>query len=325
VYRVKGEIPIGYRVGGTSICAVALMRNPAFAGDEKLHEAVRRALGFVMQSTGHALMSWKDYDAGYDVRGWGYTYGLLFLLQARDLGLIPDDKKETADAAIRFYIEAIQRTEIPGIGGWNYARPPGRDKAAPPSTFMTAPTLQALFEAKESGFQVDGTVVLRALEYLESARAPSGAMMYSGSAKARHDAVPGAVGRMLASECVLFLAGRSDAANVRGALDAFIVHWDWLDKRRAQPGTHERPYMIAPYYFYYAHYYAALAVELLPERERPEYRRRVRDLIFKTRAEDGSWNDRVFPRSAAYGTAMAEMSLLMPRAARPAGWPAPAP
>jgi hypothetical protein len=127
---------------------------------------------------------------------------------------------------------------------------------------------------------------------------------------------------MLAGECTLLLAGRSSAANVRGALDAFIVHWEWLEKRRAQQGTHVPPYMIAPYYFYYAHYYAAMACEMLPENERGEYRRRVRELIFRTRGEDGSWNDRVFPRSAAYGTAMAEMALLMDKAGQPARWEA---
>jgi hypothetical protein len=78
--------------------------------------------------------------------------------------------------------------------------------------------------------------------------------------------------------------------------------------------------MIAPYYFYYAHYYAAQAIELLPATERPEYRRRVQELIFRTREDDGSWNDRVFPRSAAYGTAMATMSLLMPETEKPAEW-----
>src|SRR5256885_11646371 len=30
VYRVNGQIPIGYRIGGTSICALALMRAPGF-------------------------------------------------------------------------------------------------------------------------------------------------------------------------------------------------------------------------------------------------------------------------------------------------------
>src|SRR5262249_38703005 len=158
--------------------------------------------------------------------------------------------REPVERAVRWCIDAIQKTEIPEVGGWNYARPPGKDKVAAPSPFMTAPTLQALFEAKRAGYTVDETVVGRALEYLESSRAPSGAIVYSGDAKAgRRDGVPGAVGRMLATESVLYLAGRGTQANVRAAVDAFIVHWDWLNQRRAKQGTHMGPYQIAPYYF----------------------------------------------------------------------------
>jgi hypothetical protein len=125
---------------------------------------------------------------------------------------------------------------------------------------------------------------------------------------------------MLATETTLYLAGKSDISRIRGAIDAFIVHWEWLNKRRAQPGTHEPPYNIAPYYFYYAHYYAAQAIEMLPQRERAEYRRRLDDLLMQTRHDDGTWNDRVFERSSNYGTAIAIMALMMPETPPPARW-----
>lgn len=328
VYRVDGHIPIGYEVGGTAICATALMRAPGFDVDEARRGAVARAARFVSGSITHPLMSIDEYDAGYDVRGWGYTYGLGFLLELKSRGAVAAEDAGAVEQAIAFFLDGLRRTEIPGVGGWNYARPRGRDRPAPPSPFMTAPTLLALFEARRQGYDVDDGVVSRALDALGSARADTGAFVYAGSAgEGRRDAVPGATGRMLASEVVLFLAGpgpdgrpRSSIAHLRGAVDAFIVHWEWLDQRRAQPGTHAPPYAIAPYYFSYAHYYAAQAVELLPEAERGEYRRRINDLLFRVRLEDGSWNDRVFPRSAGYGTAMSAMALLMPRTPAPACW-----
>jgi hypothetical protein len=323
VYRVGGKIPIGYRVGGTALCASALLRAPGYEQDPARRAAVARAVGFICASADDPLMS-PEYDGGYDVRGWGYTYGLALLLELGDRGLTPPELKEAADTTTARFIDAIQRTEIPQVGGWNYARPSGKEKAAPPSPFMTGPTLQALFEASRQGHAVDRAVVERALTYLESARAPGGAVAYSGAANDRsRDGVPGAVGRMLITEVTLYLAGRSNLMNIRGALDAFIVHWEWLDKRRAQPGTHAGPYNIAPYYFYYAHYQAAQAIELLPERERAEYRRRLRGLLFSTRLPDGTWNDRVFPRTANYGTATSVMALLMPGRKPPAGWTAP--
>jgi hypothetical protein len=261
-----------------------------------------------------------DYDNPYDVRGWGYTYGLDFLLRAKAAGLTDGESSVGVEKAIRFFIGAIQQTEIPDVGGWNYSRPGGKAKVSPPSPFMTAPTLMVLFEAKNAGYEVDAAVVERALKYLESAHQPSGGITYSGAGENKKDGVPGAVGRMLATETALYLAGRASQKDVRAAVDAFIVHWQWLDKRRAKNGTHERPYMIAPYYFYYAHYFAAQAVELLPEHERAEYRRRINDLLFSVRLEDGSWNDRVFPRTASYSTAMASMALMMPDLPKPATW-----
>jgi hypothetical protein len=261
-----------------------------------------------------------DYDGGYDVRGWGYTYGLRYLLLLKARNAMPADQAAAAEKAIHFYIDAIKESQIPQVGGWNYARPAGKDKVGAPSPFMTAPTLQAHFEAKAQGYEVDPEVVEKGLKYLESARESSGAIVYSGAAESKKDGVPGAVGRMLATESVLYLAGRSSQANIRAALDAFIVHWQWLDKRRAQNGTHVAPYMIAPYYFYYAHYYAAQAIELLPSHERAEYRRRVNELLFSVRLEDGSWNDRVFKRSANFGTAMASMALMMPDLPKPVTW-----
>ena len=321
VYRERGKIPIGYRVGGTGICARALLENPAFKDDQggAARDALARARDFIVASISDPAMN-PDYDLPYDVRGWGYTYGLDFLLRAKAAGLVDDASAAPVEKAIHFFINAIQDTEIPDVGGWNYSRPGGKTKVSPPSPFMTAPTLMALFEAKKAGYEIDAAVVERALAYLESAHQPSGGITYSGAGEKKKDGVPGAVGRMLATETALYLAGRASQRDVRGALDAFIVHWEWLDKRRAKTGTHERPYMVAPYYFYYAHYFAAQAVELLPEFERAEYRRRINDLLFSVRLEDGSWNDRVFPRTASYSTAMASMALMMPELPRPATW-----
>jgi hypothetical protein len=39
-----------------------------------------------------------------------------------------------------------------------------------------------------------------------------------------------------------------------------------------------------------------------------------------TRREDGTWNDRVFDRTANFGTAMAIMALMMPDTPPPATW-----
>jgi hypothetical protein len=324
VYRVDRQIPIGYRVGGTAICASALVYAPGYAQDPARQQAVHRAMEFIVAQIRHPLMN-PEYQGGYDVRGWGYTYGLGLLLTLEKLKLTPEDMRDQVRAAIEFYIDAIERIEIPECGGWNYSR---RDikTVSPPSPFMTAPTLLVLFEAHGQGFEVDPDVVERGLKCLEKARTPTGSFRYAGlNGEKSEESVPGSVGRMLASEATLFLAGRSDPSRIRGALDAFIVHWQWLEQRRRQQGTHVPPYGIAPYYFFYAHYYAARAIELLPEYERAEYRRRVNQLLVAVRSPDGSWNDRVFDRSSNYGTAMALLSLMAPQIEATASWHHPQP
>lgn len=322
VYRVRGEIPVGYRVGGTSIACLALLQAPGLADDADRQAAIGRSARFVVDAIKHPLMD-PGYDGGYDVRGWGYTYGLKFLLAYRTALKVPEDLAVGVEDAIQFYIHGIEQTEIPKAGGWNYARPAGREKVAPPSPFMTGPTLEALYEAHAAGYDVDAKVVSRALDALDAARTPSGSYVYAGSA-GRGEPTPGSVGRMLASETALYLAGRSDQTRLRGAIDAFLVHWPWLDQRRQKNGTHEGPYGIAPYYYYYAHLAAARAIEMLPAMERGEYRRRYAEVLFATREEDGSWNDRVFPRSSAFGTSMAMLSLMAPEAKAPARWEEPA-
>src|SRR5262249_27103287 len=97
---------------------------------------------------------------------------------------------------------------------------------------------------------------------------------------------------------------------IRSAVDAFHTHWDELAKRRQQKGTHEGPYLIAPYFFYYGHRYAAQAIAMLPEKERAAERERLEQVLFRTQDRDGTWNDPALARSRNYGPAMAVLVLL---------------
>jgi hypothetical protein len=310
VYRVQGQIPVGYRVGGTAICATALATAPDFDKYPARAEAIARAITYICAAREHPLMSEANYTAGYDVRAWGYIYAIDCLAQLKLLERLPADQAQPADDAMKWYINALQKVEIPQVGGWNYARPQGRDTVAPPSPFMTGPAIQALWRAKEAGYAIDEQIITRALDYLERSRAASGSIVYSGDASQRaRDLSPGAVGRMVVVESTLAQAGRNNPRDVRGVVDAFIVHWDHLKARKQQTGTHVPPYGVAPYYFMFAHFHAAQAIRQLPAAEQPEYRRRVNALLFSVQEDDGSWNDRVFDRSAAYGTAMAMMAM----------------
>ncbi len=321
VYRVGGEIPIGYRVGGTGICGEALLRSPGLGHDDRRKAAVHRALRFICSTVDEPLMD-PDYRGGYDVRGWGFCYGLRFLLAARELDVVPESMAGQVDRSIQLWTAAIQEIEIPEVGGWTYSRR-GIDEPCNMSPFMTAPCVQTLYEAAVQGESVDPAIVARGLAALERSRSESGNVLYSASTQSTADAgsIPGAMGRMTALEAVLARSDRSTPERLAFAVDAFIEHWDELEKRRRKSGTHKAPYGVAPYYFFYAHRAAADALQMLPGDEQDERRSRINALLFSVREADGRWNDRVFERSANYGTAMSMLSLLQPFVREPAGMP----
>ena len=325
VYRVGGKIPFGYRVGGTSIAGMSLLVAPGFADDAARKDAVARAVDFVAKAKDEALLS-PVYGGNYDVRGWAHCYGLRFLLAAKKADAVSEAQMEPVDDAIAFYLAALKKTEIPEVGGWQYARGPGLENPCPTSPFMTAPCLMALLEAKDAGLEVSGELIARTVKALEITRGESGYVAYNATRPARDDVgqIPGAIGRMCAVESSLARAGKGDEKRLRFAVEKFFEFWPELEKRRKKQGTHVAPYGVAPYYFFYAFTHAAQAIEFLPEADRPALREKFRELLFKVRDADGTWNDRVFPRSASFGTAMSVLALAEAGAGRKAVVPAPA-
>jgi hypothetical protein len=311
VYRVERQIPIGYRVGGTAIVAGTLLA--AAPQDRDAQAAVRRGLEFVLKELKAAGMEPSTKDV-YDVRVWGHAMALEFLCQVR-AAKAAGERGAAVDEAVRGLVKTLLTEEIEG-GGWNYANHHA------PASFVTAPVVQALLWARSQGETVPDEVFDRARKVLEAARAPDGAFAYSGSSGGRptRDKLAGSSARSAVCETTLLLLGGGGTKDVQAALDAFHANWDELAKRRQKQGTHEGPYSIAPYYFYYGHRYAAQAIEVLPEESRAKERERLVAVLLKTREMDGTWNDRVFPRSRNYGTAMATLVLLADRTPLPPRW-----
>lgn len=300
VYREGGEIPIGYRVGGTAIAATALLH--ARGSRPEVAAAVGRALRFVLRALDDPRLQ-ASTEPRYDVRVWGQAYALEFLCRLRASG-----SPVRGGGAVSRLVQALLEEEVPG-GGWNYA------SRRVHGSFVTAPVVQALLWARSQGEPVPEGVFARAREVLESSRAGDGSFSYfgvrgKGGGGDERDLLPGSVARAPACEATLSLLGRGAPGRLAASLDAFHAHWEELEKRRRQPGTHEGAYGIAPYYFYYGHRYAAQAIQLLPPAGRARERARLREALLRTRDGDGTWNDRTFPRSRAFGTSMAVLALL---------------
>jgi hypothetical protein len=301
VYRVNKELPIGYRVGGTSIVAMTLMH--AASADKDAQTAVSRALGFVLKGLDDPLMA-PSTEPRYDVRVWGHACALEFFCHLRAQKAAGDRAREV-DAWINKLVETLITEEIDG-GGWNYA---GRRAQA---SFVTAPVTQALLLAHGQGAKVPAEVFERARKVLEECRYDTGGFAYSGKSKGPDtgNILPGSIARSAVCETTLVLLGGGSTPAIQKAVDAFHTHWEELEKRRQKTGTHVKPYMVAPYYFYYGHRYCAQAIQMLPEKDRAAEREKLMRLVMKVRDKDGTWNDRVFERSRNYGTAMVVLILL---------------
>lgn len=316
VYRERGKIPIGYRVGGTSICAWAMLESSSVLQSEESAAALERAIRFVLAGLEQPKMQ-PGFSSTYDVRDWGSIYALNFFLRLEKLNAVPEQHQETVKSKIDWLVATLQANAIPKTGGWNYSRRSGAEKPSASSPFMTAPAVLALWQAQAQGYRIDQAVVDLALKSLVAAQVDNG--VYSYTSRGGLGKVPGTIGRSPAVEIVLNMAGLSKPEHLRIAVDNFLEYWGELEKRRQKNGTHEGDFGIAPYYFYYAHYYAALAIEQLPEEQRDDLRSQYRDRLFASMdSETLTFNDRVFLRSSHFGTAMSLLSLMQPEMPAPA-------
>ncbi len=305
VYRVGGDIPVGYHVGGTALVVEALVC--AAPDDKKAHEAVSRGVSYILSKLSHPLMATSVTDR-YDVRVWGHSYALntFCVLAKRDLKL---SQMEDIRGWIPRLIKSLLFEQLQD-GGWNYAN---RKNQAP---FVTAPVLQSLLLARSLGYEVADEVFSRGKAALLSSREDNGAFAYSGPVgsgrKTSRRQIPGSLARSPVCETTLLLLDGGEVKDIERSLQHFYKHWGELEKRRKKTGTHVPPYGIAPYYFYYGHRYLSQAIEMLPEKKRGVHRSRLRKLLVKTRDKEGTWNDRVFPRSRNFGTAMSVLALVEP-------------
>lgn len=300
--RQRGAIPSGYRVGGTAIVCEALLRAETEGAQRKqIEAAVIRSLEFIVERLENDATMAIGPKEGYDVRGWGHLHALQLMLLLREEDFVAKERGKEVDEAIKDLIERLEANTTKQ-GGWNYAN----DSTVSP--FMTGSTLLVLYDAVKAGFAVEDDVIAGALDALQECRTEEVSYEYSGRAR-RKVQMPGSSARSSVAELALYKAGRSDIDELRRAVDGFFVGWDDLLVRKSQQGTHVAPYGIAPYYFFFGHTFAAHAIEELPEKERAARRDELAELLWRTREEDVSWNDRIFPRTSSYSTAMAMMAI----------------
>ena len=248
---------------------------------------------------------------------WGHSYGIQALVRMR--ARRPDDKGRIfeIDELIKQQIELLERYSVVN-GGWGYydfkiktQRPAGS-----PTSFTTATALVALAEAKKIGYGASGDVTPKAIAAVKRQMNPDGSYLYGEYLKyyPRYsiNRPAGSLGRSQACNIALRKWGEEKITDkmIKVWLDRLFARNNWLSNGRKRPIPHEAPFGVAGYFFYYGHYYAALCIEALPEKDRPHFQDHLARLMVDLQEKDGSWWDYpLYNYHQQYGTAMALMSL----------------
>src|SRR5262249_41745678 len=125
--------------------------------------------------------------------------------------------------------------------------------------------------------------------------------------------LPGTLGRSQACNAALRLWGDEQITDevLKTWLQSLILRNQWLDMARKMPGTHNVAFAgVAPYFYYFGHYYAGVCIGLLPAAERAPFQDGLARIILSHQEEDGSWFDwPLHNYHKPYGTAFALMTL----------------
>lgn len=299
-----------FRVATTALCVMALRE----AGETTAHA---RGVEYLV-TRGEARRD--DPSILYNI--WAHIFTVHAL--ALEMKHNPDPRLAKAAA---WHIDRLVRYEC-ATGGWNYYDfEVGTQKPSSGSTsFSNAAGLVALWQARQAGLEVPQPLIDRALRRLREMRLPNGSYLYGEylqyAPQALANRTRGSIGRNQPCNYALWLwdfGGVGKDKCIKG-LEEFLVEHDYLEIGRKRPYPHDSWYQVAPYYYYFDHYYAARLVERLgPEASR--YADAICDWIVPLQEEDGSWWDyAMWDYHKPYGTAFAVMTLrrCRPGAAAPA-------
>jgi squalene cyclase len=224
-------------------------------------------------------------DKGYIVGARGgnmYCHAMATLALAQLWGMTAD---EEIKPVLKKAVDLIVGCQSPE-GGWRYQpEPSGSDIS------VTIMQVMALRAAKNAGLHVPDETLTRAIAYINRCYDErSGGFTYQPGSRA-----PG-FARTAAGACVLQLAGKYDANQIKSAVKYMKDHAD------------ER------HHFWYGHYYACHAMHQVGGQEWEDWYGKIKNMMLGKQSEDGSWSARDDSGSAGpiYQTSIAVIALSVP-------------
>ncbi len=286
--------PRGYRrnVAVCSLSGLAFLASGSTPGRGLHGESIDRCIDYLLR---HTSESGFIQVADATSRGPMYGHGFAVLFLSETLGMSArSDLQDHLVAAVELIVQSQN-----DAGGWRYLpRPDDADLS------VTVCQVMALRSARNAGITVPKETIDRALDYIRACQNEDGGFRYrlhssrSGQTEsARPESHRSQFARSAAALVALTSAGVYEGPERTAGLDYL---------NQFLPGPPQTAHL--PYYFY-GHYYAALAMwHAEPTRWQPWYRA-IRDELITRQQEDGSWSDSICPE---YGTAMACIILQVP-------------
>jgi len=313
--NIYAPVPGGLQAFHTGATALALA-GMIEAGCERpdVAKSIDRAEAWLFENL--PLLRRATPDAMYNT--WGHAYSIQALV--RMLRRKPDDAERCARIRklIEEQVEKLTRYECVG-GGWAYydfnahTQKPSGDSPC----FVTATVLIAFDEARRAGIAIPQRLIDRAKVSILRQRKPDFTYLYSEN----HWPYP-----MMDISRPGGSLGRSQACNIalrrwgdKAVTDEVLVTWlerlfarnGWLSIGRKRPVPHESWFLVAGYFYYYGHYYAALCIEDLPPERRARYQDYLAHTLIALQEKDGSWWDYpLYDYHQQYGTGFALMTLV---------------
>ncbi|MFN0008813.1 MAG: hypothetical protein ACKVXR_13005 [Planctomycetota bacterium] len=243
---------------------------------------------------------------------WGFN---AMVAAAKDPRFQSEKWKGRIETRAKEFYALLEQNQEPA-GGWGYYEGPVVSRRPTWSTsFSTACVIPALVDAQKMGWPIDPKVTARAVDYVKRCRLPSGAYTYDHSpvpwvgGESIND-IKGSLGRIQVCNLARRRAGDPKITDeeIRKGLKAFFDEHRFLDAARMKPMPHESWYFNAAYFYFFGHYFAALAIEELPAAEREAWHAKLRAELVKVQWNDGSSID--FPNMSCMRIAGTSFSIL---------------
>ena len=278
-------------VATTAWAARALL---ADAERPAVRAALDRAFDFLAEARQRTRRDGDPFGI-MDYTVWSKPCLLLLLADALHAGVVPRDlwQKE-----LEVLVEELLAKQKSG-GGFSYYQGSDVTRLDPSVdvsfSFVTAFVLLGLRAARSADVELPVDAVTRALDCLERMRNVDGSFDYS-LVHAQED-VPrppmpaGGAGRGPLCALALQAFGRTDAAEVKRSLDAFLIHRASYSREHGKSVMHCGPEGQGSHYLMFDYAFVAAAIGVLPEGSRTLYRDAILDQLRGARLRNGAYLD----------------------------------